>query len=309
MNSSKDAMANEDARRKALAQLIAPDEFEPLSATVKVEFGARSDRGRVRPQNDDHYLVIRLSRTLDTILTSLPDADLPPRFEEFGYGMAVADGLGTGGAGSVAGRLALSTIAHLMVQYGKWNLRVDPKNAPEILARAQWIYDRIDQAIVGRGYDVPQLFDMAAALTGAISAGDHLFIGHVGHSRAYLFRDGTLTLLTRDHTTEQHLAETGKPIAMERRGKDRSHILTDAIGARGDRPATEVEHYRLINGDCLLLCTNGLTDMVEEDQIADVLALRRHPQEQCQILVDLANQRGGEDNVTVILAEYDIPKT
>jgi protein phosphatase len=148
---------------------------------------------------------------------------------------------------------------------------------------------------------------MATSLTAAYSAGDHLFVAHVGHSRAYLFRDGILTQLTRDHTTARYLSETGKPVAMERRGTDLAHILTDAIGARGSQPEVEVEHFRLVNGDCLMLCTNGLTDMVSDERIADTLAVRRSADEQCRILIDLANQLGGEDNATVILAQYQVP--
>ncbi len=150
---------------------------------------------------------------------------------------------------------------------------------------------------------------MTTALTAAYSAGDDLFVAHVGHSRAYLFRDGLLTQLTRDHTIERHLADTNRPAAVERRAQDLCHILTDAVGAPGAHPLVEVEHFQLMNGDCVLLCTNGLTDMIDDARIAEVLALRRDPGEQCGALVDMANRAGGGDNITVVLAEYHIPRT
>jgi PPM family protein phosphatase len=294
-------------RRRVLASPLTVDEFVPASSAIRVNIGTRSHQGVVRTTNDDHYLVVQLERNQQTLATSLPEGDLPRRFEEHGFAMAVADGIGSGGSGSVASRVALSTVAHLVLHYGKWNLRIDPKIASEVLANAARLYSQVDEAVATRRESAAALVDMATSLTTAYSAGDHLFVAHVGHSRAYLFRDGILTQLTRDHTTARYLSETGKPVAMERRGQDMGHILTDAIGARGRQPEVEVEHFRLVNGDCLLLCTNGLTDMVTDEMIADTLAQRRQPNEQCRLLVDLANQKGGEDNVTVILAQYEVP--
>ncbi len=294
-------------RRRALASPLPVDEFLPASTTVKVELAARSHQGMLRSTNEDHYLVIQLGREQETLATSLPDADLPRRFEEHAFLMLVADGIGAGGSASVASRVALSTVAHLLLQYGRWNLRIDPAIAAEVLRRTRRLYSEVDEAVAKRREDLPALGDIATALTAAYSAGDHLFVAHVGHSRAYLLRDGHFTRLTRDHTSTQHFADTGRPVAVERRGQDLAHILTDAIGSRGSRPEVDVEHFRLLDGDCLLLCTNGLTDMVDDECLAETLSLRRHATEQCRILVDLANQRGGRDNVTAIVAQYEVP--
>ena len=251
--------------------------------------------------------MVRLGRHQETLATSLSGRDVPPRFEECGYAMLVADGLGEGGAGSVASRVALSTIAHMALHHGRWNLRVDPATAAEIVERAEWSYSQADAAVHTRAASSPVLKGMTTALTLAYSAGDDLFVVHVGHSRAYLFRAGELTLLTRDQTIERHLAETHRPASVERRAQDLKHILTDAIGAPGARPQVDIDRFQLRDGDCVLLCTNGLTDTVDDARIAEVLALRREPGEQCDILTDLANRAGGGDNITVILAEYHIP--
>ena len=303
----KDDDAIDTARRAALSPLLTADEFQPLSASVRVEFGAVSHRGTARPLNDDHYLVLRLSRHQEVLATSLGSADLPSAFEEYGYAMLVADGLGEGGAGSVASRVALSTIAHLALHHGKWNLRIDPRTACEILERAEWFYAHADAAVATTKRTSPLMTGMATTLTAAYSVGDDLFVAHVGHSRAYLFRDGALIRLTRDQTIQQHLADTLRPASIDGRAQDLRHILTDAVGAGGSVPSVEVEQFRLMNGDCVLLCTNGLTDMVDDDRIAEILALRRKPSEQCAILTDLADQAAGEDNITVVLAQYTIP--
>ncbi len=91
--------------------------------------------------------MIRLGRNQETLATSLSEAEVPPRFEEYGYAMLVADGLGEEGAGSLASRVALSTIAHLALRHCKWNLRIDPRTAWEIIERAEWFYKRADAAV------------------------------------------------------------------------------------------------------------------------------------------------------------------
>jgi serine/threonine protein phosphatase PrpC len=294
------------ARRAALSPQIGPGERRPLSSSVRVRIGARSHQGLVRTINEDHYLVLRLGRDHQTLATSLSSHDLPPLFEESAYAMLVADGLGEGGSGSVASRVALSTIAHLALNSGQWNVRVDPATATQIFDRAEWFYAQADSAVHTHAASNPLLKGMTTALTAAYSAGADLFIAHVGHSRAYQFRGGQLTLLTRDHTLKQHLANTNRPAAVERRAQDLRHILTDAVGAPGGHPLVEVERFELLDGDCVLLCTNGLTDMLDEASIAEVLAHRRSPDEQCAALVEQANRAGGGDNITVVLAEYHI---
>jgi serine/threonine protein phosphatase PrpC len=294
-------------RRAALSSVLGADEYRPPSAAVRVECAAQSHQGMVSARNEDHYLVVRLSRHQETLATSLTGDDLPPRFEEHGYALLVADGLGEGGAGSVASRVALSTLAHIALHYGRWNVRIDPATAAEIFERAEWFYAQADAAVRAQARATPHLKGMTTALTLAYSVGDDLFIAHVGHSRAYLFRDGELTRLTRDHTVAQQLSETPRPAPVERRARDLCHILTDAVGAPGAQPSVEVERFELKDNDLVLLCTNGLTDMVDDQQIAEVLALRRRPADQCATLTDLANRAGGRDNITVVLAAYRIP--
>ena len=296
-----------DARRSVLSSLPGADGVAPLSASVQVTIGARSHQGAARHSNEDHFLVIRLGRDQETLATSLSGRDVPAPFEENGYVMLVADGLGADGAGAVASRIALSTMAHLMVHHGKWNLRVDPITADQFFERAEWFYAQADAVVHAQASSDPALKGMTTALTAACSAGDDLFVAHVGHSRAYLFSAGQLRRLTRDHTIEQHFADTRRPAAVERRAQDLRHVLTDAVGAAGAHPLVEIERFHLEDGDCVLLCTNGLTDMLDDAQLAEVLALRRDPGEQCATLIELANRAGGGDNVTVVIAEYRIP--
>ncbi len=148
---------------------------------------------------------------------------------------------------------------------------------------------------------------MATALTAVWSAGPHLFVAHVGHSRCYLFRNGLLTQLTNDHTLRARLANVPQPLPVARELEDVDHRLLTALGADGEDPRVSVEQFRLEHNDTLLLCTNGLTDAVSDDGIANILASSRTPQEQCDLLIDAALAGGGQDNTTVVLVHYLIP--
>jgi protein phosphatase len=141
---------------------------------------------------------------------------------------------------------------------------------------------------------------MGTTLTGAYTVGPEAFLGHVGDSRAYLYRAGRLAQLTRDHTMAQLARDSGLPVV------ERSwhRTLTNCLGGVGDEVRVEFHHVRLADGDHLLLCTDGLTDMVPDDEIAAVLGRPGAPQEQAQALVDAALRGGGKDNVTVVVAHY-----
>jgi PPM family protein phosphatase len=277
--------------------------FEPLSSAVGIEAAAASSCGKARSQNTDHYLVVRFGRLQETMLTSLISADLPPPFEEYAYAMLVADGLDEEGGGARASRLALSTVAHLAIRYGKWNVRIGPDNIAEVVEQSELLYREVNNAMRDASRAEIRLADMAASLTAVYIAGADLFYMHVGHSRAYLFRNGVLIPLTTDHTLEQ-LRQTHKPTLLEQAKRDQAHVLIETIGGSPSGPDVTIEHVQLLTGDRVILCTNGLTDVVSEDTIADVLASQRRPAEECQRLVDLALAAGGLDNVTALVADY-----
>jgi serine/threonine protein phosphatase PrpC len=288
---------------------VSPD-FPPLSALVRVDFGAQSRRGLFHSVNEDHYLIIELGRHQKTLLTSLPEAVVAKRFEEFGYGMIVADGFGGTGTGESASRLALSTLVHLMLHFGKWNLRIDDQIAREVLARAERFYRHVDSAVVHQSTKGP-VTGLQTTLTAVFGAGRDLFFAHVGHSRAYLFRKGHLLRLTHDHTIGRRHAST-VPVAalvdVNAAARDLKHIILETIGmSGGSGPTIDLERFQVDDDDRVLLCTNGLTDMVDEDAIAVVLGKTEPSDEQCRKLVDLAVAAGGEDDVTVLVGHYHVP--
>jgi PPM family protein phosphatase len=259
--------------------------------------------GRLRPQNTDHYLAIRLGRMQETIVSSLTPADLPPRFEEYGYAMLVADGLGERGAGARASRVALSALAHLAIRYGRWNVRVDSDSIAEITEQGAFLYRRVHDAVLEASRGDERLADMATSLTAMYVAGGDLFFANVGHARGFLFRDGGLFQLTSDHTLDQQRGDATRPVSMGHTKKDFTHVVTSTVGGRPQLDVA-IEHIDLLNGDRLLLCSNGLTDAVGENDIAATLALQRRPEDDCQRLIDLANHARAADDVTVMVADY-----
>jgi serine/threonine protein phosphatase PrpC len=288
-----------------MASLFRLDEFPPPSATVQVTVGAQSRRGRSRLVNEDHYLVMRLSRHQETLLTSLPERTIAARFEEYGYVLVVADGTGAAGDGEAASHLAIATLLYLVRHFGRWNLRVDDDIARDIMARAERFYRHIDST-VKHVQDSAEHRPYRTTLTATFGAGNELFFAHVGHSRAYLLRDGRLMRLTRDHTLGARPASVAAPLrTLNTARRDLEHFFTGMIGMPGSvGPRIDIERFELCDGDRVLVCTNGLTDAVDDASIASYLSTGESPDDQCRALADLALSRGTLDDATALVAWY-----
>ena len=272
----------------------------PPSTAVGVEFGAESRRGRAKEINEDHYLIACLGRKHETIRTSLSERWLEQRFDEYGYGMVIADGMGADG--EAASRIAITTLVQLTISYGKWNLRIDEPVAEEVMDRAERFYRGIDSTLLQASRT--RLLNLQSALTVVYSAGQELFFAHTGRSRAYLWRAGALLQLTHDHPLAS--GQLGTPHAAAGTDQDGQRSQTIA-GSTGAGPRIDVEHCGLHDGDTVLVCTDGLTDNIDEGSIANVLALQITPDDQCRTLVGLAVEAGADDDVTALIARYRIP--
>ena len=283
------------------------DADPPFSSLVKVDIGALSDTGKVRPVNEDHFLVGNSGRYLDVTMTNIPEGALPLRSEEKAYGMVVADGMGGAAAGEVASREAISTLINLVLDLPDWILRLDERTTKAAMNRAAYRYKQVDAAISEQAEQDPRLSGMGTTLTVAFSLGEDLILTHVGDSRAYLLRKGRLQQLTRDQTLVQALIDIGEITPEEASSHPMRHILTQALGQHKGKVNVEVQRIRLRDGDWLLLCTDGLTEMVPDDQILKLLDQPQSAESACRKLVDLALENGGRDNVTVIAAHYDFP--
>ena len=277
------------------------------STSVQVDLAGQSHQGKVRPNNEDHFLIVRFGRFLQTLSSNLPDGLVPRDHTDTGYGLVVADGMGGMAAGEVASRMAITLLVELALETPDWILAPDEALVEEMITRAAERFRGVNEAIVEQARHDPGLAGMGTTLTMALSLGTDLLIAHVGDSPAYLSRQGELHKLTRDHTLAQEMADHGQISARDVASHRYRHVLTHAIGIREAGSEPEIRRLRLADGDRLLLCTDGLTDMVDDATIAAEMRRQVSSGEACQSLIDLALDRGGKDNVTVVVAGYRIP--
>jgi protein phosphatase len=282
---------------------------EPATTAIKVRFGAISHEGKVRPRNEDHYMVARVRRTLNVLAHNLPKEELPDFIGEDAYAMVVADGMGGMNAGDVASMLAISTGVKLADKSVKWGFKINEKEARDLLTRMTAYFQEIDRKITRESESDRRLFGMGTTLTLAYSVGIHLFLIHVGDSRAYLYRKGQLQQLTRDHTVAQALADAGQISQEQVRKHQKRNTLTNYLGGHRGRVKADVRWLRLEDEDRVLLCSDGLTDMVDDPGITRILHRNGEPDKTVLDLTQAALENGGKDNVTVVLAHYAIPSS
>lgn len=270
---------------------------------VQVEVAGRSHPGLVRENNEDHFLAVRRTRSREILQTSLP-AELLDLSEDHAYTFSVADGMGGRQFGEIASQLALQTGWELGADEIKWTVKMNDREEEELRRKAEVFFTLIDKALYAETRSNPRLAGMGTTLTLCYSTGPELFVMHAGDSRAYLYRKGRLIRLTHDHTMGQVLVDSGIVEADSPVARKMSHVLTNCLGGP-DQPVTvDVYHHILEHDDVLLLCTDGLTDMLNDPEIADTLSRHRAPSDAADALLKWALDRGGRDNVTILLARY-----
>lgn len=281
----------------------------PYSSRINVDIFGMTDKGYVRPNNEDHFLIVRAGRAVETVLTNLGDNETMPGelFEETAYGLVVADGVGGESSGEVASRQAIYTLLSLSLHTPDWQFRWGARERNTVMWRMRDRFRRVNAALLRDAAANASLSGMCTTLTVAVTNGNDLIVGHIGDSRAYLLHRGKLVQLTRDDTVGAKLVEDGThrpsdPLVLELRG-----LLLQALGSREGECNPQLSDYVLADDDQLLLCTDGLTDMVDDDEIELVLNSAISAKSACRSLVDLALQNGGRDNVTVVVARYSIP--
>ena len=279
----------------------APD---TLAVAVRVDCAGRTDRGRVRADNQDHFYLARLGRFSETLGTSLPAGELPPRLEQAGYLAVVADGMGGHAGGEVASRTAIIVFFHLLFDTPDWVLKIDDHSARKIADRVTTRYRSLDSLLAERARIDPTLSGMGTTMTMAYSVGLDLFLAHVGDSRAYLHRGGTLEQLTRDHTHVQSLVDAGLLTREAATTHRLRNVLTNVLGGRTPLLDVDVHRIRLAVGDAVILCTDGLHDPMPEREIEAILGREDSAEDTCRALVDRVLELGAPDNATAVVLRY-----
>lgn len=231
---------------------------------------ALTDVGRKREHNEDSYL-------------------LAPELGLF----AVADGMGGHQAGERASRMAVEQL--------KESMALPALDAPrdEVLGQLRQAMIQTGASIFDASQGDPDLAGMGTTLTALLFFGGRAFVTHVGDSRAYLYRDGRAQQLTDDHSWVQEQVRAGLLTEQEARESRFRHIITRSVGFERD-VQVDGEIFPVQTGDCFLLCSDGLSNYLDEGDLGRVLAANFYAQVP-RVLVDLANDRGGDDNITVVL--------
>jgi protein phosphatase len=278
--------------------LAAAKYFVERTEELAYEFGAASHAGLKRSTNQDHYIILRRTRTQQLLLTNVPTEDLTMPTDE-AFGMAVADGMGGQGQGELASRLAIREAWDLAGRTTSWVMKLRDLNTQELTERVEAFVYMMQQAFVQEFENNPNFVDSGTTWTSAYLVSSFAVLAQIGDSPTFLWRNGVFQRITTDHTIEQEFIAAG--VAPEVAGKY-SHMLTRCLryDAIKDRP--DVYHIRLRPGDRLLLCTDGLTDMASDTAIAECIDDAPNAQAACDNLVKLALDAGGRDNVTALVA-------
>ncbi|HWC75423.1 MAG TPA: protein phosphatase 2C domain-containing protein [Gemmatimonadales bacterium] len=258
-----------------------------------------TDQGLVRSENQDHFLIGTLHRQLRVHGTSLPLAEeLPLRGERFATFAVVADGVGGSVDGAAASRRAVETIA----QYVQSTLRcfsiADPAHEPAFVEALRGAALEAHKAVRALGGD-GEGHGPATTLTLAIGIWPRVYVLQVGDSRCYVYGDGVLRRLTRDQTVAQDFIDSGALTPEQAARSPYQNVLASAIGGR--TPAPVVTAVNQLRDAVVLLCSDGLTKHVSDSELAACLGACESAAQACHDLLRLALERGGTDNVTIVV--------
>jgi protein phosphatase len=263
---------------------------------IRVTYCGMSDMGRVRKNNEDNYVVCNLT----TSEVGIPAAVREQEVGALGSLFMVADGMGGEASGEVASQLAVVTVPKRLYDNLKTLGTVSEANFVILLREA---IEYANQIIYQKAQSNAAFHGMGTTTTAAALFGPHLFVGQVGDSRCYLIRNKQITQLTRDQTFLNYLKDIGADLPIDPEKDSRKSILTQAVGS-SETLDVKVTYVRMNQGDRILICSDGLYNMVPEADLLDCGSRAEVLSDNCKALIDKANAHGGTDNITMILAEF-----
>jgi serine/threonine protein phosphatase PrpC len=281
-----------------------PPSTTPATAAkppIVVQSFGLSDRGRKRSSNEDCFVIAELTRTLRVHHANLPDNNATFSCHR-GHVFLVADGVGGSKAGEVATDLTVRTIEEFLLNTLKRFSNLQASEEQGVLLALQNALLQADARIFEESTTHPEWQGMATTLTMAFAVNWRLFVAHAGDSRCYLYSGQRLQQLTQDHTMTAEMVRRRIITPENQEHHPWRHVVTNILGGTERGVQAELHSLDLQDGDVLLLCSDGLTEMVPQDQIAAILQGEKLPQPACERLVAGANRLGGNDNITVIVA-------
>ena len=266
---------------------------------IHVSLFGMSDVGRVRKNNEDNFVVCNLTTG---------EVGLSPALREhtegsYGSLFMVADGMGGEASGEVASQLAAVTVPKRLYDNLKSLGSVSEANFVILLREA---IEYANQIIFQKAQSNPAYRGMGTTTTAAALFGTYLFVGQVGDSRAYLIRNQQMEQLTRDQTFFNYLKDIGAELPADPEKDSRKSILTQAVGS-SETLDVKVTYTKVLQGDRILLCSDGLYNMVPAPDLQEIASRANGLADKCKALIEKANVNGGTDNITIIMAEFSGP--
>lgn len=277
------------------------------SAAVELDTFGATHLGLKRTRNEDAYFIATLQRAMVVHDASPPAARGWLAGQPAGTLLVVADGMGGMGGGDLASRVAVETVTEYLLNVMPWaTRRADANAARESSVSLPDVREQLSSALMvgdatvkrtGAHSGTPR---MGTTLTAALVVWPLLYVAHVGDTRCYLLRGGRLTPLTTDHTLAQKLADEGSPAHQV---PDAWHnVLWNSLGGSDEVPRPQIAKHQLEPSDVVLLCSDGLTKHVSDEEIAALLQREPVNSRRCEQLIARANETGGTDNITVVIA-------
>jgi PPM family protein phosphatase len=246
---------------------------------IHYTFHSRTDPGRARDNNEDAVAV-----------------------DEATHVVVLADGMGGYNAGEIASGMATAFIKSEMARWLAETGR--SAKAPEIRRALEICVDNANRSIFNASGSNPQYSGMGTTLVVGVFHGNTLILGHIGDSRCYRLRGSTLSRITKDHSLLQEQIDAGLITQEQAVGSTIKNLVTRALGVE-DAVMLEINEHQVEVGDCYLLCSDGLSDMVDDAEIASILGGPVPMDQKADILIAVANEHGGRDNISVLLVQAE----
>jgi PPM family protein phosphatase len=268
-----------------------------------------TDVGRARSSNQDHFLVADLNKSMRVHSTSL-NIDDETRIYGGSQGklLVVADGMGGEAEGERASTIAVDQVTTYVLNSLGWCFRLEEGSEHDFEEGLKEALESCQRSIHRVADQHPEMKSMGTTMTMAYIIWPRAFIVHVGDSRCYLSHGDELEQITQDHTMGAALAQAQQLTREEARQAPMRHVLWNVLGGRSDELSVDTYKLALRPGDSLLLCTDGLYDMIADETLHEVLTSEATAEEACRKLVELANENGGKDNITAIVARFLSPQ-
>lgn len=241
---------------------------------MQFQISSLSDTGTIRENNQDSFLELNLEN-----------------FSDNGLLLVVADGMGGHRGGEVASKTVVDTIENFF-KSSNTDHESDTLNfLKESIVQA-------NDAVINTSAQKNDLKGMGSTCTAVLIVEEKAFVAHIGDSRAYLIRGKKISQLTRDHTLVEKMVESGILTKEQAKTSPHRNMLTKAVGITDDIEVETYEPIKAVDGDVYFLCSDGLTEYLDDDEICSITNLYE-PEKACNLLVKIANKRGGRDNITV----------